>query len=56
MYWYVPVCTITYLVCTDMYQVELIYRAIDNAKSGSRLHGLQHVSDPSNEVVEVLIQ
>ncbi len=56
MYWYVPVCTITYLVCTGMYQVELINRAIDNTKSGSRLHRLPHVSDLSNEVVEVFIQ
>ena len=39
-----------------MYQVELINRAIDNTKPGSRLRGLSHVSDPSNEVVEVLIQ
>lgn len=39
-----------------MYQVELINRAIDNAKPGSHLHGLRHVYDPSNEVVEVLIQ
>ena len=39
-----------------MYQVELINRAIDNAGPGSRLRGLQHVSDPSDEVVEVLIK
>ena len=38
------------------YQVELINRAIDNAGPGSRLRGLPHVSDPSDEVVEVLIQ
>ena len=38
------------------YQVELINRAIDTAKPGSRLHGIPHVSDPSNEIVEVLIQ
>ena len=39
-----------------MYQVELINRAIDTAKRGTRLHGLPHVSDPSDEVVEVLIK
>ena len=38
------------------YKVELINKAISNAKKGSRLHGLPPVSDPSNEVVEVLIQ
>ena len=37
-------------------EVTLINAAIDNAKPGSRLHGLPHVSDPSNDVVEVLIQ
>ena len=37
-------------------EVKLINAAIDNAKPGSRLHGLPHVSDPSNDVVEVLIQ
>ena len=36
--------------------MKLINAAIDNAKPGSRLHGLPHVSDPSNDVVEVLIQ
>jgi hypothetical protein len=36
-------------------EVKLINAAIDNAKPGSRLHGLPHVSDPSNDVVEVLI-
>jgi hypothetical protein len=39
-----------------MYQVESINKAIKNAKNGSRLRGLQPVSDPSDEVVEVLIQ
>lgn len=39
-----------------MYQVESINKAIKNAKKGSRLHGLPPVSDPSDEVVEVLIQ
>ena len=34
----------------------LINRAIDNAKAGSKLAGLPHVADPSNEIVEVLIQ
>ncbi len=62
-YMHVLVCTSMYcvdpgmyLVCTGMYQVELINRAIKTAKKGSRLHGLPPVSDPSNEVVEVLIQ
>jgi hypothetical protein len=31
-------------------EVKLINAAIDNAKSCSRLHGLPHVSDPSNDV------
>ena len=44
------------MTCTLIYQVKLINTAIDNAKAGSRLHGLQHVADPSAEVVEVLIQ
>jgi hypothetical protein len=39
-----------------MYKVELINRAIKTAKKGSSLHCLPPVSDPSNEVVEVLIQ
>ena len=34
----------------------LINRAIDNAKAGSTPAGLPHVADPSNEIVEVLIQ
>jgi len=37
-------------------EVKLINAAIDNAKPGSRLHGLPHVSDPSNDIVEVLIE
>jgi hypothetical protein len=37
-------------------EVKLINAAMDNAKSGSRLHELPHVSGPSNDVVEVLIQ
>ena len=44
------------MTCTLIYQVKLINAAIDNAKAGSCLHGLQHVTDPSAEVVEVLIQ
>jgi hypothetical protein len=44
------------LTCTLIYQVKLINTAIDNAKGSSRLRGLQHVADPSAEVVEVLIQ
>jgi hypothetical protein len=43
-------------VCTGMYQVESINQAIKTAKKGSCLHCLQPVSDPSNKVVEVLIQ
>ena len=38
-----------------LYQVSLINGAIDQAKPGSRLYGLAHVSDPSGDVVEVLI-
>ena len=34
----------------------LINKAIDNAKAGSCLYTLPHVTDPSNEIVEVLIQ
>jgi hypothetical protein len=34
----------------------LINRAIDAAKPGSRLYKLPHVTDPSDEIVEVLIQ
>ncbi len=36
-------------------EVKLTNAAIDNAKPGSLLHGLPHVSDPSNDGVEVLI-
>ena len=43
-------------VHTCMYQVLLINRAIDAAAAGSRLYKLPHVADPSNEIVEVLIQ
>ncbi len=39
-----------------MYQVKLINATIDNVKAGPCLCGLPHVLDPSNEVVEVLIQ
>jgi len=39
-----------------LWQVALINAAIDRARPGSRLHGLAHVSDPSDEVVEVLIK
>ena len=34
----------------------LINKAIDSAKAGSRLYKLPHVADPSNKIVEVLIQ
>jgi hypothetical protein len=37
-------------------QVALINAAIDRAKPGSRLYGLPHVADPSDDVVEVLIE
>ncbi len=43
-------------VHTCMYQVLLINRAIDAAKAGSPLYKLPHVADPSNKIVEVLIQ
>ena len=56
LYWYILVCTVLTFVCTGVYQVESINKAIKNAKKGSRLHGLPPVSDPSDEVVEVLIQ
>ncbi len=41
---------------TGIYQVKLINTAIDKAKTGSCLHGLPHVADPSNDIVDVLIQ
>ncbi len=37
-------------------QVKLIDATINRAKPGSRLHGLLHVADPNNDVVDVLIQ
>ena len=37
-------------------QVEFLNAAIDRAPRGTRLHGIAHVSDPSNQIVEVLIQ
>ena len=37
-------------------QVEFLNAAIDRAPRGTRLHGLAHVSDPSDQIVEVLIQ
>ena len=37
-------------------EVKLINSAIDNAKHGSRLRRLPHVTDPSPDVVDVLIQ
>ena len=39
-----------------MHQVLLINKAIDAAKPGSHLYKLPHVADPSDEIVEVLIQ
>ena len=43
---------------TNLYhvQVTLINAVIDKAKSGSRLYCLPHVADPSDNVVEVLIE
>ena len=43
-------------VHTCLSQVSLINRAIDAAKPGSRLYKLPPVADPSDEIVEVLIQ
>ncbi len=43
-------------VHTCLFQVLLINRVIDAAKAGSSLYKLPHVADPSNEIVEVLIQ
>ena len=37
-------------------QVEFLNTAIDQAPRGSLLHGLAHVSDPSDQIVEVLIK
>jgi len=37
-------------------QVEFLTTAIDRAPRGSRLHRLAHVSDPSDQIVEVLIK
>ncbi len=69
--WYILVHTIYILVYTGiylyilcsivfkvlvLYQAYLINTAIDNARAGSPLCGLLHISDPSNKVVEVLIQ
>ena len=39
-----------------MWLVILINAAISRARPGSRLHGLPHVSDPSDEVVEFLVK
>ncbi len=44
------------LIYTGIYQVKLINTAIDQAKTGSCLRGLPHVADPSNDIVDVLIQ
>ena len=37
-------------------QVEFLNAAIDRAPSGSWLHGLPFISDPSDQIVEVLIK
>jgi hypothetical protein len=44
-----------YLKRSGRQQVELTNEAIDKAKKGSRLHGLQHIADLSEEVQEVLM-
>jgi hypothetical protein len=44
------------LIYTGIYQVKLIKAAIDKVKTGSCLLGLPHVADPSNDIVDVLIQ
>ena len=37
-------------------QVEFLNSAIDRAPRGTRLHGVAHISDPSDRIVEVLIK
>ena len=37
-------------------QVEFLNAAIDRAPRGTRLHGVAHISDPSDQIVEVLIK
>ena len=37
-------------------QVEFLNAAINRAPCGTRLHGIAQVSDPSDQIVEVLIQ
>ena len=44
------------MIYTLIYQVKIINAAIDNAKPGSRLYRLPHVADPSDDVVNFLIQ
>jgi hypothetical protein len=56
MYCVYPSIYADILIYTGMYQVKLINTAIDKAKTGSCLRGLPHVADPSNDIVDVLIQ
>ncbi len=53
--YYTSICA-DILIYTGIYQVKLINTAIDKAKTGSCLHGLPHIADPSNDIVDVLIQ
>ena len=48
--------SIKYYKLLILWQITLINAAIDRARPGSRLHGLPHVSDPSDEVEEALIK
>ncbi len=53
--YYTSICA-DILIYTGVYKVKLINTAIDKAKTGSCLHGLPHVADPSYDIVDVLIQ
>ncbi len=50
------VCTLLMHVHMCMYQVLLISLAIDAAAACSHLYKLPYVGDPSNDIVELLIQ
>ena len=56
MYCVYPSIYADILIYTGIYQVKLINTAIDKAKTGSCLHGLPHVAEPSNDIVDVFIQ
>ena len=56
MYCVYPSIYADILIYAGIYQVKLINTAIDKAKTGSCLRGLPHVADPSNDIVDVLIQ